>query len=88
MSLLLLKVTFQIQTPSVASHLTPDHWYHISESRAAAPEENLAQMCAGVARKMGNSFCPCQGLVTNDTVGRKNQRCYVLTSDNAAFKVV
>lgn len=43
------------------------------------PRRRLGQMCAGmdVARKTGNSFCPCQGLVTNDTVGRKNRRRYL-----------
>lgn len=47
-------------------------------------------MCAAVdvARKMGNSFCPCQGLVTNDAVGKKNQRHYLLMGDNAVLKVV
>lgn len=72
----------------ISSH-PPSLWYHISESRAVAPEEKLSKMCAGVgvARKMGNSFCPCQGLVTSDTVGRKNQRRYLLMGDRAALKV-
>ena len=86
-----LKVTFLIQTPSVG---LPSHplttGTHISEGRVAAFEEKLCQTSTGtdVARETGNRSCPCQGLVTNSAVGRKDQRHYLLEGSDSALKMV